>query len=283
MAKRIVAKKRLLRVLRNIPFALYVLFVAALLGLTIYLSSLIIGKLYVCNDDNQYGQLIIGLVASVLSFVLCLNAILGNIVTKINNKRKDGKDIKISVSAYIKDFNNNVLIDLTLVRRIIKRTEEYLQLQLKFDCSLQNQKERVEEFNNLLNANNKIFNEALLYSIATVFYTSNKLVGNMQMTNFAESVIKSNSNSSMPLKSYVKTIGGSEFLFEFRRMRIKVLNYFERMAVEYVNGLVSEELVDVQFKEILSSLIPSFYYLIYNDEGLNSYPYLNVMLQKMMH
>ena len=64
-------------------------------------------------------------------------------------------------------------------------------------------------------------------------------------------------------------------------MRIKVLNYFERMAIEYVNGLISEELIDVQFKTIISSIVSDFYYLIYTDEGLNSYPYLNVMLQKM--
>ena len=263
------------------PFGLYLFIVVALLVLVIFLSSLIINKLINCNDEGQYAQLIVGLVASTLSFVLCSNAIMGSIANKINSGKKDSKDKKIAVSKYIKDFNNDVLEDLTFTRRIIKRTEDFLSIDFKFESSLQNQADNVSKFEKLLNENGKVFKEALLYSTATVFYTSNKLAGNEPMRKYAESVINSAVNQQPTISKYVKTIAGSEFFYEFRRMRIKVLNYFERMAIEYVNGLISEELIDVQFKTIISSIVSDFYYLIYTDEGLNSYPYLNVMLQKM--
>lgn len=283
MNKKILAKKRFFNVLRNIPFGLYVLIVAALLVAVVVLSAFIIKKLLACEDEGQYVQLIVGLVASILSFVLCLNAIFGNIIVRLNNKKKENSEKAISVSNYIRDFNNNVLEDLTVTERIVKRLEKNLGFQFSFNPSLQNQEENIKKYKQHLQNSGRQYDDVLLYSIATVFYTNNSLAGNSHMIKFAENVIQANSGSSALAKSYVQTIGGSGFLAEFRRMRIKVLNYFERMAVEYANGSISEELANAQFKDILISIIPLFYYLIYIDEGLNSYPYLNVMLQKMQY
>ena len=283
MNKKILAKKRFFNVLRNIPFGVYVLIVAALLVAVVVLSAFIIKKLLACEDEGQYVQLIVGLVASILSFVLCLNAIFGNIIVRLNNKKKENSEKAISVSNYIRDFNNNVLDDLTIAERIVKRLEKNLGFQFSFNPSLQNQEENIKKYKQQLQNSGRQYDDVLLYSIATVFYTNNSLAGNAHMIKFAENVIQANSGSSASAKSYVQTIGGSGFLAEFRRMRIKVLNYFERMAVEYANGSISEELANAQFKDILISIIPLFYYLIYIDEGLNSYPYLNVMLQKMQY
>ena len=281
MKNKVILKKRFSKFARNIPFGLYIVFVSSLLVGVIILFCLLLKKFNSELEDTLYVQLIVGLVASVLSFILCLNGILSKIIDKTNaHKKKREKQYK-KASLFIQDFNDNIMTELTLVNRVILRVEAETKFNKRFEPLFNNQNDLVKEYEMFLTSNHLVHDDILLFAISTILYTNNVLIGNTQMTQFAESVIRAKNTGSTSVSTYVKTIGGSELFTIFNQSRIKVLNFFERLAVEYVNESVAEELINTQFEHILNRVSSMFYYYIYKGEGLDSYPYLNVMLQKM--
>lgn len=281
MKNKVIAKRDITRFVRSIPFGLYLGFVALLLVGVVVLSILLLTKYNPALEDSTKIQLIIGIVGSVLSFILCLNGIMGTIISIVKYLKKKEENNYEKASIFIKDFNDNILEDLAAISKVAYRVEAEAAFSKRFASSFANQETLVAEYEAHLANKKMAHKEILLFAISTVFYTSKDLVGNIQMIQFAETVINAKNTGSKPISSFVKTIGGLELFSMFKQRRIKVLNFFERLAVEYVNGSVAEELIDVQFNQILDDVSSMLYYYVYTNEGLDSYPYLNVMLQKM--
>lgn len=279
MAKKVVVEKKFFGFLKRFPIGFYLSLIIVLLIPVVFFASIIIKKLLNAESEAVYAQLIVGLIASFLSFVLCINGIFSTIISIVNRRRDAKNKRNASVSSYIKDFNTNILEDMSFVNNVLKGVEKDVGFSEKFDSSFQNQAKTVEKLEAHLKTKNINYDEVLLYRTAIALYTSNRLNNNPNMTRYLENILNDKKNNPAKFGKHVTTIGGKEILNRFTLARIKVLNYFERMAIEFVNGNLSEELTEVQFSDILLKISSSYYYLIYKDEGLNCYPYLNVMLQ----
>ena len=66
----------------------------------------------------------------------------------------------------------------------------------------------------------------------------------------------------------------------YRERRIKVLNFFENMAIKYMNNMLDRNLFDAQFKDIILEAAKVFYYDIYKNEGTKSYPSLLMLCKQ---
>lgn len=264
--------------LRRLPFWLFIIFMFLLVAGTIVLTGFIIKEITVCSETSLYIQLLLGLAATILSIIIAINGIATMIVNNINKEKELERQKTETISKFIEMFNKNYLSKIDSMNRIVNRICKK-GLVIKFNVSLSKQVEEIEEFNTQMQNANIDFKSECLYACAVEGYTRTAQFSD-DIVDFCERVIKDR-KASKPINKKVTTIGGVAVRRFYRSERIAILNFFEDLAISYFNDKLNREMVNAQFKPMLDKIIPSFYYFIYTDEGIDCYPYLNMMLDYM--
>ena len=273
-------KNKITKLFRNIgKIVLYFLFysiLAFLLASSLYVIFKLTKEVF-GNSDNK-TQILLGIAPTLLSAVICITGLATFTISLINNGRKKKYNKIEKTNEFIKLFNEKIIYDLNITTRIINSTNAIINTQVTFKPLLVDQKDAFESYNDFLTKNNISYKETLFYSAATVFLVENNELTS-DMIKYCNAIINAGLGK---LSSKSNTLGTVQLLYLFKRKRISVLNYFENLAICYINETVNTNLVDEQFKIILESIIPLFYYEIYRLEKINSYPYLNRMLKIML-
>lgn len=271
-------KKRIVTFFKALPYALFYIFdLALLLGAILVVVQLFTSLSKTDNTKEISIQILVGIGASLLSLVIGITGLVTFIVSSINSS-KNKKDNRIEkTTSFIKEFNNEIIIDLNIVTRIMKSTSRNINWDGMFDPLLVDQKTKFDQLNKFMADNKIIYKEKLYYNIAEVLFVENNLLNSVLMS-FCETVLKEKISNAW---KYSNSKGAVQLLYLFKRKRIRVLNYFENLAVCFINETIDTDLVIEQFKHILLDTIPLLYFEVYRLEGLNSYPYLNKMLKIM--
>lgn len=260
-------KRKSLRFSSFLGKAFYFLLVVLVLGgiaLTIWLITMI-------GDDNNKASIIAGIVTSLLTTVLAIQGIASLVRTTQEKDFNKKTKLIANVESLISRFNEMYMSDLNLVQSTIERLHTKNNISFSFEPSLNNQK------NNMKNADAVISYEDyldLLYVRASVRFYSIKGLLNESVRDYS---IKSNKMTKDELIKTRNTIGRNEVDTLFREKRIKVLNFLEEVALCYTTEVVDKSIIQTQFFHIIKSFIPTVYYLIYKDEGVDCYPCLSVL------
>lgn len=270
-------KKRFFSIVKKIPYILFYVFDLALITVAVLVAIQLFIALTKDFEGKDPIQILVGIGATLLSLVIGLTGLVSFIVNSINTSKNNHKNQIEATTKLIEDFNNNVLNDLNIVTRVLRLTQSQIKWNGQFEPLFNDQEKAVNDFQNHLAANKINYKEILFYFSAQVLYVENNEL-NPEMSKFCDYTIKSglkNANKGLP------TIGGTQLLYVFKRKRISILNYFEKLSICYINKTIDPDLVEEQFCAILLRLIPLVYYEIYRLEKLSSYPYLNKMLEIM--
>lgn len=263
--------------LSKAPFIVQVCFMSLLIVGAIIVIVFIFREFKPKIQKQVYVQLLLGLAATILSLVLAINALSSSISNKNSRKKENIRLTTTALTTFIDVFNNRYLATLNRQISLLDCLESKKGITFAFDVSLNNQKENVEKVDNFLTKNNLDFMEEYLY-YCSVFSFSGDIQFDQNVVNLRNIIISDRKNGKS-ISGYVSSIGGSEIIRYFRKERIDILNFFENLGISYFNENVNRVMVEAQFKHMLQRIIPLFYYLIYKDEGLDCYPYLNMMLK----
>lgn len=259
------------------PTVIFFLLDIACMAFAVIIAIQLIMLLVNGEDGVNKAQTLASIAATTLSFAIALTGLATFLVSYVKGFRKNSIEKTNKTTYFIKEFNDCVLNDLNIVQRILKGTSKYIMWNKSFEPLLADQKELFDEFNQHMAKKKIVYKEKLYYCCAEIFYLERDEL-HQNMRNFCSTIIKGKISNA---GTYVRSIGANQLLYLFKRKRIGILNYFENLAVCYINEMVDTKLVDEQFKDMLIEIIPYFYYEIYRLEKIKSYPYLNKMLDIM--
>lgn len=240
----------------------FLIFIGGII-VTIYIASLII------SDDcgEQKFQLLVGLSSALFSIIIAISTLvtLTFNLKKANNSRKKSK--VECATKILNDFNNDIIDDLSVSIRIICCANDTAKFYPSFRFDLSVQKDALKS--------------------ANLIADFNTYLGFIKKASFLEFDVQNNILSD-DVKKYlngltdfkVNTYGTQVVYKLFQEKRVKVLNFFEAVAINILNDLVDNDLLKNQFLQILKNTISLFYYFIYNEEGLGCYPSLKALISK---
>lgn len=227
------------------------------------------------GDTSELHAILIGLAGSLFSAGILLNA-LGTYLFNNRNSDKNYKDNKRkAVIELIKEFNLQILPLFNFTKTIANSTKGSIKnVTLKIEPTLQIQDEAVKKFEDGLSDKdayqNALIKNTIVYLIAESNTVSSQFIDYLQKLVTGEHGYKVDKN----------TVGCSIVLKIYHQRRIEVLNFFENLAIQYMNDMVDKALVDAQFKDVILEAVVLFYYDIYKKEGNASYPSLLMLCEQ---
>ena len=215
------------------------------------------------EDTTTKYQLIIGLATSLFSMVLAANSVISSFINqaKVNNQKTE------ATISLINDFNNNFLEDLVFVRRSIKMANQVKSYN-PYGKPLIDKAE--SPFVSLPSGTSfsDYKAEIIRYSFLDLYSRAN------QISESLSEYLTNHTNYA------ANTVANQSIYFIFKQKRIRILNFFESMAIGIGNQITSGALLKNQFSNLLDKTIPLFLIFIYNEEGEECYPALRAMLME---
>lgn len=279
MSKKSLKKTEIIANAKKVPFIIYLIVMSLILisafALVVFLIIRLISSLKNNNDD--FSQLLIALVPIILSLIIASNGLFTVIINHINGAKEDDKQKTIILTQFIDTFNNRYLFKINKVSNIMNYIYSNNNIPYSFKASLEKQEDKINELDTYISQKGIDFmSEYLYYCIISSYCAENCFSDDTRK--FYTQLVKEK-NSGKTISGYKNTVAAIELLRFYRKERIDILNFFENVAISFFNNTVNQQMVIYQFGSMLRTIIPLFYYFIYKNEGIDCYPYLNMMLE----
>ncbi len=261
----------------KIPTIVFYVFVGAFLVIGVIAIVVLLIFFFLENKNfntKELHTIAIGIAGSLFSAGILLNAV-GTYLFNERSRRAKEKETKLgAVIEAIKEFNYSTTPLYRFTKNVQVEVRGSLKkARLKVEPSLEIQEEAIKKFESEFENEDEYQN--LLIKKTILFLT---IEPNVVSNSFSEHISKVY-NGEKGYKLDKNTIGCSQVLRIYHERRIKVLNFFESLAIQYMNNLLDRELVDAQFKDIIIEVVKLFYYDIYKKEGNVSYPSLLMLCE----
>lgn len=249
--------------LGTVRFIVTYIFIPLILIGGIVVTIVIVHFLISCEEIALRNQLVIGLATSLFSSILAASSVISLFVGKTkNNLQKSNATISL-----INDFNSNYLDDFIFVRHSVisaNQTKKYA-------------------------TNKSPFLDETKYPATPLPQGTNYAVYKSEIIRFSfldlyarEKAISDNLGKYLAEhQDYLKNTVANQTVYSiFKQKRIKILNFFESMALGIGNKVTSNVLLKNQFYNLLNETIPLLSIFVYNEEGEECYPALRALLMK---
>ena len=230
-------------------------------GITV--TIIIVCLLVKSNEDSAKYQLLIGLATSLFSMVLGANSVISAFINqaKVNNQKTE------ATISLINDFNNNYFEDLVFVGHSIRMANQVKSYSPNVDPIIDKAEHPATSFpSGVTYIDYKA--EIIKYSFIDLYSKPN------QISEGLSNYLRNNQNYG------TNTVANQAIYYIFKQKRIRILNFFESMAIGIGNKITSGALLKNQFSDLLNKTIPLFAVFIYNEEGEECYPALRAMLME---
>lgn len=246
-----------------IRFIVTYVFIPFILVGGIVVTSVIVYFLFNCEEATSRYQLIIGLATSLFSSVLAASSVISLFV----NKAKSNLQKSNATIILINDFNANYLDDFIFVRHSIisaNQTKKYKTNKLPFFDETKYPATPLPQ-----GTNYAVYKSEIIRFSFLDLYAREKAISDNLGKYLAEH------------QDYLRNTVANQTVYSiFKQKRIKILNFFESMALGIGNKVTSNVLLKNQFYNLLSETIPLLSIFVYNEEGEECYPALRALLMK---
>lgn len=249
----------------------FVVIVFLLLGIAAIIVIIVLFVDEFQNNGNNKTGLIVGLSSALFSAGILTNALGTFIRNTSRDKKMNDATLKNNVSLLIDDFNSNIINDIALINKITKDAILSLQnVEFRFDILLTNQDDAIQKFESSLK-NKSDYLDAMIVSAARYYTICDKVFDNKDLYSYCLKI------ATKKIKPNIKTYGSQEIISIFRQKRIKIFNFFEKIALQYYNNIADRDLLISQFATMISDIVKLCFYDMYITEGNTSYPNLQLL------
>ena len=226
------------------------------------------------GNTKELHAIAIGIAGSLFSGGILLNAI----GSHLSSRRSYFSNLKESrlklINDIVREYNYEV-ITLYNFTKCVQTSARTALKKAKLDIisSLTVQEDAVKNFENAFENEDEYIDSLIRSTILFLSFEKGSL--DDKYLDYLNKVYSG--NPMFPLNK--NKIGCAQVLRIYHERRIKVLNFFENIAIQYMNELIDRDLFDAQFKSIIIDIINLFYYDIYKKEGNVSYPSLLMLCE----